>query len=365
MKRLLACLISSCVVYQLLMLVVFVGCSTQAPEAKLPAFTISPSEYPSWSTFMVAGKMGLINPKEGSPYSDLEKKHGVDIVIKAAEYEACMTYYSNGVVDAVCITNGDVLNPALSRPSTAIMPTSSSIGADAVLTEGDKKFSDLKGVKVYGLSKSVSEYLHRRAVQINKLDPKDYPFAHLDPGPAAAALQTGASEVKAICVWNPFQLTVLRKNPKAKVVTSSEIIPYEIVDMVVVANESLKKPKGDDFATALCEIQYRVTKAMQDPATADKTYTALGEDFCKLGLDDMKLVCKQTRFFMTAKDGIAFFKGELAPDQKKPFPDLMKDTVVPVSQELKILEGAAPSIGFGDDTKQLNFSTKYMEKVKP
>lgn len=375
MKRLLA---------MIAMLGLIWGCntSTKTPDAKtsdakLPAFSLSPSEYPSWSTYIVAGQMGIINPKEGAPYSDLEKKYGVDVVLKGGEYEACLTYYANGVVDAVCITNGDVLNPALSRPSTAIMPTSSSIGADAILAEGDKKFADLKGVKVYALSKSVSEYLHRRAVEINKVDPKDYPFAHLDPGPAASAMQTGASEVKAICVWNPFQLNVLRANKKVKVVTSSEIIPYEIVDMVVVANESLKKPQGEEFATALCEIQYLVCKAMEDPAISDKVYAALGEAFFKLNREDTKLCCKQTRFFMNPQDACKFFEGGLMTDQKVPFPDLMKDTVIPTCQNIAILESVestvngvkvqkkvAPTIGFGDNTKQLNFDTKYMKRVK-
>lgn len=57
---------------------------------KLPVFSLATSEYPSWSTFVVAAKAGLINPKEGGEPGSLEKKWGVDIVLHVKDYDPCV-----------------------------------------------------------------------------------------------------------------------------------------------------------------------------------------------------------------------------------------------------------------------------------
>ena len=72
-----------------------------------PAFTLAPSEYPSWSVFMTAGKAGFINPKKGGDPGTIEKKYQVDIVLDVNDYDTCLQKYGAGAVDAVCITNTD------------------------------------------------------------------------------------------------------------------------------------------------------------------------------------------------------------------------------------------------------------------
>jgi NitT/TauT family transport system substrate-binding protein len=258
-------------------------------------------------------------------------------------------------VDAVCVTNTDTLNPCIGRPGTAILPTSTSDGADAVISTVTDNVEGLKTVSVYGLSKSVSEYLFRRGLEVKGLNPKDFKFVHLDPGPAATALQTDSSEIKAIDVWNPFKLTVLRKNPKAKVIFDSTLIPLEIIDMVVVANDSLKKNKGEDFAKAICEIYYKVAAAKDDPATSEATLGALGEDFFALSPADMKICCTETKFFGTPELGIALFTGELKDKNVQ---------VLKTCKDIGIIEKEPPTVGYDDPSKQLNFSTVYMKAVK-
>ena len=46
----------------------------------VPSFSIAASEYPSWSTLMVAAKLDLINSEKGKQGS-LEKKYNVDVVL--------------------------------------------------------------------------------------------------------------------------------------------------------------------------------------------------------------------------------------------------------------------------------------------
>jgi len=332
---------------------------TMAPTGPIPVFSVASSEYPSWSTLMVAAKAGLINGAQGGDPGTLETKWKVDLVLEVKDYDPCLSMFANNVVDAVCMTNMDALNPSLGRPCTAICPTSTSVGADKVIAVGYTKLEELKGVKVYGLSKSVSQFSYVRELEIKGLNPAEFPFENLDPAAAAIALQSGSGEITAICVWNPFALQTLRTNSKSTTITDSSVIPEEIIDMIVVGNDSLAKDGGENFAALLCDTYYEVCNNLNssDKAKADATLTALGEDFSNLPLDDMRIIVKETQFYDTTEKGITLFKSDS-------FKNTMK-TVVSTCQRIEILDEtkAEPTIGYNDDGKQLNFSTKYMEKV--
>lgn len=334
-----------------------ISVAQSTPDKPLPVFVLATSEYPSWSTFIVAGKAGLINPKKGGEYGPLELKYGVDIVVEVKDYDPCLTAYCNGATDAVAMTNMDSLNPALGRASTAIMPTSTSAGADVVIGVGNiKTIDDLKGVKVFGLEKSVSQYAHYRGLVLKGKDPKDFPFANLDPAAAATALQSGDKDKQAICVWNPFALQTLRTAKGAARIFDSSLFPGEIVDMVVIGNDSLVKPGGENFAIMLCKIQYEVNRRLwsSNPEVAEAALKALGQDFCSLPVEDMRICVKETSFYKTAQDGIAWYKSDTFKKNM--------DVVVDVCKKLGVLTDKVPTIGWGDKTKQLNFDVQYMEK---
>lgn len=344
---------------------VLVGCNNSGNNEKkvsdnavetLPVFSLATSEYPSWSTFVVAKKAGLINgTDEGEPGS-LEKKWGVRIKLEVKDYDPCLALYGGGTVDAVCMTNMDALNPALTRPSTVIMPTSTSVGGDKVIAVGVEKAEDLKGKKVHGLAKSVSEYVFVRGLEKKGLKAGDVQFANLDPAAAATALQTGQSDVKAICVWNPFALQTLRQAKGSKVVFDSSVIPEEVIDCVVMANDSLKKPGGDKAACLIADTFYEVCKRIDAPASADVTLKALGAEFSNLGVEDMRIVVKDTRFYSTPQAGTKLF-------QSAEFPKTM-ETVVKTSQQIGVLEnGKAPTISYGKAEAQLTFTAEYMQRV--
>ncbi|HUP79173.1 MAG TPA: hypothetical protein VM260_11515, partial [Pirellula sp.] len=146
---------------------IFIGCETK-PRGKpgvgsgfnasaivAPKFSLAWSEYPSWSIFGVASDVGLIDGEAGKMGS-IEKKHNIDIVLNLSDYDSCITLYGNSQADAVCITNIDILGPAASRKSVAIMPTSTSNGADACIAAGIDSIDGLAGKVTRGLEKSVS-----------------------------------------------------------------------------------------------------------------------------------------------------------------------------------------------------------------
>jgi len=337
--------------------------TTNPTPGDLPVFTLATSEYPSWSTYVVAGKVGLVNPEEGGEYSDLEKKYGVDIVIEATDYDSCFSLYGSGTVDAACLTNMDSLNPSLGRATTAFMPTSTSAGGDKAVVVGVEDLEALKSVPIHGLELSVSQYTVVRGLEEQGQNPDDFKFINLPPDAAATAIQTGSNDVKAICVWNPYAIITLKAVPEAKAIFTSDLIAGEIIDQVIIGNESLAKEGGENFAKALCDIQYQINDKLwnSDQKVKDAARNALKQSFAptfvdQLDLADMEKVLSDTRFFKTAKDGIEWYKSD-------EFKTKMQ-TVVKTCQTIGVVEGGKlPTIGYEDDSAQLNFTTRYMEAV--
>jgi NitT/TauT family transport system substrate-binding protein len=337
-------------------LIILNGCS--GSKEAVPSFSLAWSEYPSWSVFGVADATGIINGKKGE-LGPVEEKWGVDIELKEAEYDPCLAMYGAGQCDAVCITNMDILSPAIGRPGVMVLPTSTSFGADACLVTADiKSVEDLKGKKVFGLEKSVSEYCFVRNIELLGQAESDYNFANMDPGAAALAMQQGNAEQQAIVVWNPFVMETLGKRSDVRVLFDSTTIPNEIIDSVVVAKASLEKEGGEAFACALIEAYYEVNKAMADPAKRNDTLIAIGEKFSNLGLKQMEKVVEQTKFYGTPDEGLAVLTGAELPK--------IMDTVVSFCTAHGIVE-KAPVLGYGDAAKapdaDVRFDPTYIRKA--
>ncbi len=234
-----------------------------------PVFSLAWSEYPSWSVFGVAHEKGLLHKDEGK-LGEIEKKWGVDVVLVQADYDPCLSQYGNSTVDAVCMTNMDSLAPATGRDSVAILPTSTSVGADACIAVGIDSIEGLKNEPTYGLEKSVSQYAFERCLEMEGQVPADFEFKNMDPGVAAQAMQSGDDQVKSIMVWNPFVLQTLRDRDGAKRMFDSRKIPEEIIDMVVVSKASLAEPGGEKFACAIIDAFYRVNEMLANDATRER-----------------------------------------------------------------------------------------------
>ena len=330
-----------------------------ASVAAAPTFSLAWSEYPSWSVFGVAHMMKIIDGRKGRQ-GPIEEKWNVDIVLREAEYDPCLVMYGAGQCDAVCITNMDALNPSLSRPSVMILPTSTSFGADAlIVTDAIKSVNDLKGKKVYGLAKSVSEYCFVRNIELLGQQERDFRFTNMDPGAAAVAMQQKQRNAQAIVVWNPFVLETLNKRKDVRVLFDSTKIPNEIIDSVVMAKTSLDRQGGKDFACAVIDTFYAVNRSMADPKTGDKTLVALGQKFSHLNLESMKKVVQQTRFYSTPEEGLALLTGSELPEIMKKVADFC------VSHEIT---GSTPKLAYGPESQggdpHLRFDPSYLRIVQ-
>ncbi len=329
-----------------------------AMAADVPSFSIAVSEYPSWSgTFLTACDIGLIDGAKGK-MGPLEKKWKVDLVVKDTDYDSCITLFVNGNVDAACLTNIDSLAPSVTRQSVAILPTSTSAGADACLVLPEiKTVKDLKGVPVRGLAASVSEYAFDKGLEALGENPKAYTFESLDPVQVGVVLQTG--KIKAGVTWNPVVMETLKANPKIKRLFDSKLIKGHIIDMVTASSDSLNKPGGKAFGCAVVDTYYTVCKLMESDATRDKTLTAMGKRFAGLGLKDMRVIVKETQFYSTPEKGLALFTG-------KALPEVMQQDVIPWTVEKKLVDAdKLPSIAFGAGKDvALCFDPQYIQAVR-
>ena len=331
--------------------VVPAGGDATVAGADTPVFSLAWSEYPSWSAFGVAAEEGLLDGDEGA-LGEMERKWGVDVVLRQADYDTCLGQYANGSVDAVCITNMDLLTLAGQRPATVVLPTSTSVGGDAVLAVGAESFADLKGVETHGLDKSVSQYVFERGLQERGLDPADYPFVGTPPDAAALGMQNG--DLKSIVVWNPFLLSSERKTPGAKRLFSTEEIPEEVIDLVAVANASLAKPGGEKFAACLADA-FHVFNERLAGADRDELLVALGEKFGNLPLEDMEQVTTQTRFYADADAA-----RKLLADKT------FRETTTPRVSAFALESGMvdqSPTVGFDDESADVNFTARYIDMI--
>lgn len=372
----------------------------------LGSFSLDWSEYPSWSTFGVAGvtkvvKVGnkwVIDKGKGELIIDgakgklgiVEKKWNVDIVLEEKDYDPCITVYGALQCDAVCLTNMDILAPSFGVKSVAIMPTSTSYGADACIVR--KKITDvkqLKNINNYMLALTVSQYCFARNLEILGEKEHLYKVTNMDPGAAALAMQQGQSTHQSITVWNPFVLQTLEKQPGCYVLFDSTSIPGEIIDMVHMSQASLARPGGEEAACAIIEAYYIICELLANPDYQDDTLVALGEKFCDLDAGSMRKVVRQTRFYATPEQGLAlyadgvvfpwkrkvantttlFTNGGFNPKGKEVTDKTLKDIMLRVVGFCKKYEIVArePRIGYGSKEQapnvQLRFDPTYMKKV--
>ncbi len=236
------------------------------------------------------------------------------------------------------------------------MPTSTSDGADACIAVGINSIEGLKGVTTFGLERSVSQYCFERVIEQKGLDVKDYPFSMMDPGVAASAMQTGDAKVKSIIVWNPFVMQTLKTRTDAKVLFDSSSIKEEIVDMVVAGQDSLKKPGGSNFAMAILDTYYEMNRRIADEKTRDETLIAIGSQFSKLGLEEMKKVVEQTKFYSTPGDALALLEGDSFQSKTMP-------AVITFCESHGIIE-KKPALGFNDPKAQINIDTSFLKMIK-
>jgi len=210
----------------------FFSLGVSPAEAK-QKFKVAWSIYVGWMPWNYAQESGIL--KKWADAYDIE------IELIRMDYIPSIEAYVAKQVDACVMTNMECLDmPAASGiDSTALIMGDYSNGNDAILTRDGIGVKDLKGKTINLVELSVSHYLLARALEMNGLEEKDVTIQNTSDADIGPVFLADKSQ-KAVVTWNPVVMEI-EQSPGVGKIFSSEKTPGEILDIMVVNTEVLKK----------------------------------------------------------------------------------------------------------------------------
>lgn len=228
---------------------------TAAPATALdkPTYKICWSIYAGWMPWGYAEDVGIVQ-KWAERYN-----MNIDIVL-VDDYIDSINRYTAKEFDGCTMTNMDALTipAAEGLDTTAIVVGDFSFGNDAIVVRNARSLPDIQGMRVGLVEYSVSHYLVARALDMIGLTEKDIRLEPMADAELVDAYQD--HKIPAVATWNPL-LSEIKDTQNSKVVFSSQDIPGEIIDLLVVNTETLNR--NPNLGSALAGAWYEVMSLMQ------------------------------------------------------------------------------------------------------
>ena len=185
-------------------------------------------------------------------------KYGVVIKVQRFDYAASLDAFVAKNIDACTMTNMEALDmpAAAGVDSTAVIIGDYSNGNDAVLARNNLTLAQLAGKPILLVQKTVSEYLLERAMDMNGLNGQLGRLKLLntsDSDIVGAFLGDKSNQVAV--TWKPLVSEILAQDSGVKELFDSSRIPGEILDLLVVRSEVLKRPDGS--GVEVCQGRHR------------------------------------------------------------------------------------------------------------
>ncbi|MGH7449933.1 MAG: putative urea ABC transporter substrate-binding protein [bacterium] len=277
---------------------VFARSAMTFAQNKKPKFTLMWSIYVGWMPWPYAAESGIIKK-----WAD---KYGIEIDVRQADYIPSIEAYVAGKADACVMTNMECLDmPAASGiDNTVVVVGDFSNGNDVLYTRDNLQVPQLRGKQVALVELSVSHYLLVRALEIkgNGLTEKDVKILNTSDADIAPVFVSNPSQ-KAVVTWNPMALEI-EQTPGVKRVFDSAAIPGEILDLLVVKTEVLKK--NPQLGKALAGAWYEIMSIMSTRSPeADKAIARMAE-LSGATPASFKQQLKTTAMYYRAHDAVAF-----------------------------------------------------------
>jgi NitT/TauT family transport system substrate-binding protein len=233
-------------------------------------FTVSPlsaqlrigySDWPGWVAWEIGIQKGWF------------AEEGVNVQFLWFDYVASMDAYVAGQIDAVSVTNGDMLvTGATGKPSVAILINDTSNGNDMIVARpGINSVAELKGKKIGVEVGFVCHLLLLQALKNAGLKPEDVTIVNTPTEETPQVLASGA--VDAIAAWQPNSGQALRVVADSKPVFTSANVPGLIYDLLVVSPESLELNRNDWMK--VIRVWYRIVDYLMDDANFDEALKIL------------------------------------------------------------------------------------------
>jgi NitT/TauT family transport system substrate-binding protein len=282
------------------------------------------------------------------------KKYDIDI--------ESINQYTAGQFDGCAMTNMDALTiPAAGGvDTTALIVGDFSNGNDGIVLKGaNKTLKDIKGQKVNLVELSVSHYLLARGLETVGLKESDIKVVNTSDADMVAVY--GTKDVTAVTTWNPLLNEILTLPNNTQVFDSSQI-PGEIMDLMVVNTDTLKKNPA--LGKALVGAWYEIMGVMSgsDKAATDaKTAMAVASGTDLAGYNAQ---LSTTKMFYTPQSALALANSdELLKTMQKvagfSFDHGLLGEVAPDAEYIGV-EGPKGVYGNTDNVK-LRFDTTYMQ----
>lgn len=258
-------------------------------------FSMAWSIYAGWMPWPYAEQSGILKK-----WAD---KYGIKIKLQQLDYIESLNQYTAGKFDACLMTNMDALTiPAAGGVDTSVVIIGDySNGNDGLTLKGKKDLKAIKGQKVNLVELSVSHYFLARALDSVGLSEKDVKVVNTSDADIVAAWSTVG--VTAAASWNP-QLSEIQKQKDTYLVFDSSKIPGEILDVLAINTETLKK--HPEFAKALTGAWFETLAVM---AKGDAKSAEAKMAMAKLSGTDLagyEAQLKTTKLFYTGKETLDF-----------------------------------------------------------
>jgi NitT/TauT family transport system substrate-binding protein len=240
--------------YGICFLIALAACFSSLPaEAAPPSFTVGWSVYAGWNPYFYMAKSGILKR-----WAD---KYGVVIKVQRFDYGASLDAFVAKNLDACTMTNMEALDmpAAAGVDSTVVLVGDYSNGNDAVLARNNLTLAQLPGKPILLVQKTVSEYLLERALVLNGMDsqlPRLKLLNTSDSDIVGAFLGDKGNQVAV--TWKPLVSEILAQDRGVTSLFDSSRIPEEILDLLVIRTDVLKRPDGSgiNFAKAIAGAWY-------------------------------------------------------------------------------------------------------------
>ena len=210
----------------LLLFILLVGCS----EAHTPELRIGSNVWPGNEPLYLARENGYFDP---------QKIH----LVEYSSASQVIQSFRNGLIDAAALTLDETLL-LLERGEelTIVLVMDISDGGDVIIARKDiASMAELRGRHVAVENTALGAYVLERAMDIAKLDKNTVNIVELDVNEHEKAFLQG--EVDALVTFEPVRSKLLAVG--GHILFDSKQIPGEIVDVLVVKNDYLRRyPKS-------------------------------------------------------------------------------------------------------------------------
>lgn len=218
-----------------------------------PPLKIGYSDWPGWVAWQVAIDKGWF------------KEAGVDVKFEWFDYSASMDAFAASKLDAVGMTNGDMLvTGSGGAKGTVFLVTDYSNGNDMIVAKpGIKSVKDLKGKKIAVEVGLVDHLLIVNALKKAGLKDTDVTLVNAKTNELPQVF--AAADVAAIGVWQPVAGEALKAVPGSHPIYTSTDEPGLIYDVFVATPASAKARRADWLK--VLKVWDKVAAYIQDPKT--------------------------------------------------------------------------------------------------